>query len=77
MNRLWRWFIHIFVGITSGIIFDINVHKGWAFTIGFLLVYELNEDWHIKDGAWKDVCGWLWGFALYAIIKEFAIFMLS
>ena len=36
---------------------------GWAagiFAVGFI-IYETNEDWHLKDGAWIDIKGFLWG----------------
>jgi len=72
-NRTWRWFIHLFVGIGNSVVFDINAHKGWAVFIGFMLFYEINEDYHIKDGAYKDVCGYLWGFILASICSWFLI----
>ena len=36
---------------------------GTPFFIGFL-VYEIAEDWRIKDRGYKDILGFLWGFAV-------------
>ena len=36
---------------------------GVLFFMGFY-IYELNEDWHLKDGAWLDIYGWIVGFGI-------------
>ncbi len=62
-----RLFIHVPVGIINFIGFLINGSVGFAFFIGFI-IYELNEDLiHLKDCAFKDIMGWLFGFGGYII----------
>jgi len=38
------------------------------FFLGFM-IYELNEDWRIKDFAFVDIAGYLWGLALSGLAK--------
>ena len=58
-----RLLLHVPVGIFNAWLFTVLVHFGWAFLLLFV-VYELNEDKRIKDSAYKDIIGWLYGFAL-------------
>jgi len=32
------------------------------FLLGFM-AYEVTEDWRLKDGAYVDIYGYLWGLA--------------
>lgn len=34
------------------------------FAVGFIFGYEINEDWHLKDGAYLDMVGWLVGLPI-------------
>jgi len=34
----------------------------------FLLAYQLNEDWSLRDGAFRDISGYLWGSAIAALV---------
>ncbi|GAI73560.1 unnamed protein product, partial [marine sediment metagenome] len=45
------------------------VHWGFAicFTGAFLL-YEFNQDMHLKDGAYLDIKGFLYGLAIGGIV---------
>ena len=71
--RFKRCFIHTFVGFANAWLFMLGKSLGigpgpaWIFGI-YLALYELNEDWHLKDGAWIDVRGWLFGFIGYFIL---------
>jgi len=73
MNRLWRLLIHVPVGVVNGLIFNVNVFAGVVFAWGFIHGYEFNEDSYIQDQAWKDICGYLWGFALWFVVHQIII----
>ena len=60
--------LHIIPGAFNAWLFLISPHWGWAFCVGFIL-YELDEDWHLRDHAYLDIIGWLVGFALFAILS--------
>jgi len=34
-----------------------------------LIIYELDEDWHIKDGAWIDIAQYGFGLGVGVLIK--------
>jgi len=38
-----------------------------VFFVGFA-IYELDEDFHLRDGAYTDLKGMLWGIAIGGII---------
>jgi len=59
-----RALLHLPVGAFNAWLLTESPAAGAIFFVGFL-VYELNEDWRIRDHAWKDLKGWLWGFALF------------
>jgi len=40
--------------------------------LGFF-VYELNEDWRIKDHAYIDICGFLWGVGIAEVINYYGV----
>jgi hypothetical protein len=58
-KRLW---LHFPVGFFNVLAFVVGASYGWAFLFTFAL-YEMSEDWRIKDQAYIDIAGWLWGFA--------------
>ncbi len=68
-HKTVRAFLHIPVGLLCGF----ALLSGWAqiwgvvFFISFI-IYELNEDFHLKDEACWDIAGFLWGLALSVII---------
>lgn len=66
----WRLLLHTVPGGFTAWLITQNPVAGVLFFLGFM-VYELNEDWSIKDQAWKDLKGWLWGFALAAYVLAF------
>ena len=65
-----RALIHVPVGAFNAWLLHQEPTAGIIFAL-FFLVYELNEDWRIRDQAWKDLKGWLWGFALTAYVISF------
>lgn len=66
----WRLVLHLPVGAFNAWLLGESPVFGVVFFVCFLF-YELNEDWRIKDQAWKDLAGWLWGFALAAYLLAF------
>ncbi len=63
-----RVLMHIPVGMLTVVLgFFVAWWLGPLFGIGFL-IYEVDEDWHLRNGAWKDIKGWLWGLAILGLI---------
>lgn len=66
-KRDWlRFWLHFPVGIITILACQLGWVYGLIFAFGFL-VYELNEDMHLTDQAFKDILGWLWGMAFTII----------
>lgn len=65
-----RILLHVPIGMFNAWALAKTPHIGWAFLLMFVL-YEINEDWHIKDQAWYDLRGWLWGFVVGAVVMAF------
>ena len=65
LKRIFRTLIHLPVGAATVFLFFFSAHMAWIFFISFL-IYELNEDFHIKDNAWKDLAGFMWGIVITA-----------
>lgn len=62
-----RVLLHIPLGLLSCLL----VYVHWVLSIGFVILflgYELNEDLCIKDEAWKDIKGMLWGIGIGGVI---------
>ena len=66
IKRLSRLLLHIPVGMLNAFLMLRCSPLGWGFLV-FFAIYELNEDMHIKDQAWLDIAGWLWGYAIFAL----------
>lgn len=62
-EKLFRAGIHVPVGLFNVFCLYTGIVYGIIFFAGFF-VYELNEDWHLKDNAWLDIYGWLVGFGI-------------
>jgi len=62
-----RVLLHIPVGMFTCFAGYVAWWLAVVFATGFLL-YEMNEDWHIKDEAWKDIKGYLWGIVIGSLI---------
>lgn len=67
-EKLGRVLLHIPLGLLT-VLFGCYV--GWwlaiIFAVGFL-VYEVDEDWHIGNGAWFDIKGFLWGLGIGGLV---------
>ena len=64
---LARVLLHIPVGLVAR--FSCFAH--WVFPLvimGSFLYYEKNEDKWIKDQAWKDVKGAIWGLCIFGVV---------
>jgi len=70
--ELKRVLMHIPVGLVTLVIGFFAWWVGAIFALGFVF-YELNEDWHLSDGAWQDIKGFLWGLGIGGV----AIFLLE
>jgi len=70
--KLIRALMHIPVGLFNVFLAYVGWIYGLIFFGGFM-VYEVTEDWRLKDGAYLDIYGYLIGFGVAAT----AIFILS
>ena len=65
-NRQKRLLLHLPVGLVTALACWKLPVVGIALLVAFIY-YETNEDRHIKDQAWIDVAGFIWGLAIAAI----------
>jgi len=74
-DEIERVLMHIPVGMLT---LALGVFVVWwlgpLFGFGFL-VYEIVENKSLKNGAWKDIKGWLWGLGILGIILGILSFM--
>jgi len=64
---LARVLMHIPVGLVACLL----VYAHWSLAIIFamsFLYYELNEDMHLSDEAFKDVKGFIWGCGIGGVV---------
>jgi len=66
-SELKRVLLHIPVGLLVCLLAYVSWPLALVFTVAFLY-YEMNEDMHISDEAWKDVKGLLWGLGIGGVI---------
>jgi len=64
---IWRAVIHLPIGGFAAWLISDDPVGGSIFAIGFL-VYQVVEDWRIKDKGYKDIFGYLIGFGLVSTI---------
>ncbi|MBA7575294.1 hypothetical protein ES708_17115 [subsurface metagenome] len=73
-QKAFRALIHMPVGIFNVFCLYVGIVFGILFFTGFF-IYELQEDYRLKDGAYLDIFGWLIGFgiavALLFILKMY------
>ncbi len=62
-EKLFRAGIHIPVGLFNVFLLYVGIEYGVLFFMGFF-IYEISEDFHLKDGAWLDIYGFLIGFGI-------------
>jgi len=58
-----RFWLHFPVGGFNIFAFYVGVEYGISFCLLFI-IYEIWEDFRIKDLAHKDILGYMWGFAV-------------
>jgi len=68
VKRNKRLLLHIPVGAVNLVLLQVHPVLAVIFFLGFM-IYELNEDWRIKDFAFVDIAGYLWGLALSGLAK--------
>lgn len=61
-RRIFRLALHFPVGLFIIWAFHVFPVAGIIFS-AFFLAYELDEDWRIRDQAFYDLAGVLWGLA--------------
>lgn len=59
--------LHIPLGLLTCVLCYAHWVLAVILAVGFY-IYELNEDWHISDNAYKDIKGFLWGIGIGGII---------
>lgn len=64
---IWRALAHVPVGALAAWLCGTSPKLGIPFFVGFL-VYEVVEDWRIKDRGYKDIFGFLCGYGVVASI---------
>ncbi|GAI68778.1 unnamed protein product [marine sediment metagenome] len=62
-QKVSRALMHVPVGIFNVFCLYVEIVFGILFFTGFF-IYELQEDYRLKDGAYLDIYGWLIGFGL-------------
>ena len=62
-QKVSRALIHTPVGIFNVFCLYVGIVFGVLFFFGFF-IYELQQDYRLKDGAYLDIYGWLIGFGL-------------
>ncbi len=62
-----RFWIHLPVGLMAVILYWLSPIAGAGFTFIFWR-YEKNEDRYLRDMAWKDYQGFLFGMAIGGLI---------
>ena len=68
-EQLWRWFLHLPVGVGT-VLAVCHVHWAAGLIIAFWFwAYERNEDRWMRDQAWVDMKGAIWGAAICSIVE--------
>ena len=58
---------HIPVGAFNAWLLHEATPTGVIFFLG-VMIYQLDECFHLKDQAWRDIKGYLWGLAIAAYV---------
>ncbi len=67
-EKVFRALLHIPIGILNAVISLSFVPIASILLFVGFMIYEISEDWRIKDGAYLDVFGWLIGYSSIFII---------
>lgn len=65
-DELYRVLLHIPVGLLTCLLCYVHWGLAIAFTVSFLY-YELSQDMHLSDQAFKDIKGFCWGLGIGGI----------
>ena len=66
-SRINRILIHIPIGFICAFIGESHPIVAVIFAYAFIYGYEFDEDKYIKDQAWKDIAGFIWGMGIYYV----------
>ena len=70
-GELKRLLLHIPLGLLVCLLCYVHWALALAFVISFLY-YELNQDMHLSDDAFKDIKGFLYGLGIGGIIMLYS-----
>ena len=73
-RKIYRCLLHIPAGLTVVLFLLIHPLFSGMFFIGFM-VYELNEDRHLKDHAYVDIFGMLVGMVVAGVFWLAVIYL--
>lgn len=65
----------ILIHIPMGVLIVEGAYLHWAVPLcltALFIFYERNEDHWLRDQAWKDVAGALWGMSLDILVRRLA-----
>ncbi len=67
-SALQGYVAHLGHGIAN-VFLAVYVHWTIALLFGFgFIIFELNQEWHLRDQAHQDIAGWLLGIVLGSIV---------
>ena len=62
-----RVLLHVPLGILTCALWYVHPALAVIFAAGFI-IYEKQQDKYVKDQAWKDIKGWLWGIGIIGVV---------
>ena len=66
-HRVWRWALHVPVGVIACVLMSLDTAQGLAF-LAIFVCYEFSEDRWRRDEAWQDFIGCLFGQAIGPVV---------
>ncbi|MFQ5826623.1 MAG: hypothetical protein ACE5IA_04615 [Dehalococcoidia bacterium] len=73
LDRAWWRHHRLLIHIPAGVLIVEAAFQHWTLPLcltALFVFYERNEDHWIRDQAWKDVVGALWGMALDILARR-------
>lgn len=70
MPRTRKALVRLLVHLPLGALIVLSARLSWTLPLAFtalFIYYEHNEDHWLRDQAWHDVAGALWGMALTSL----------
>lgn len=70
MGKIWKRLTFLSHFVSGMLTAAMSIYSVVLAILMFLvfLIYELNEDWHIKDEAWRDILSYGLGIYLMAVV---------